>query len=112
MFVKDLNTGAITLVSTAADGTLASDNYSDSPVFSPDGSQLAFVRYALVGGLNYSSYIFVKDLNTGAITLVSTAADGTLADNFSYAPVFSPDGSQLAFASYASNLVAGDTRLH
>jgi Tol biopolymer transport system component len=43
------------------------------------------------------------------ITRVSTAADGTQGNSSSLSPVFSPDGSKIAFTSFASNLVAGDT---
>ena len=43
------------------------------------------------------------------IIRVSTAADGTLGNNASQDPVFSPDGGKIAFDSVASNLVAGDT---
>ncbi len=55
------------------------------------------------------SDIFVKDLVTGAITRVSTNASGAQAANLSRNPVFSPDGTKVAFASFANNLVAGDT---
>src|SRR5258707_10872478 len=98
-------------VSTAADGTQGNGD-SFGPVFSPDGSKIAFISIAtnLVAGDTNSTYdIFVKDLASGAITRVSTAADGTQANSFSELPVFSPDGSKIAFASGASNLVAGDT---
>ena len=40
---------------------------------------------------------------------MSVAADGTQADYEAQAPVISPDGRYVAFSSYASNLVPGDT---
>jgi Ca2+-binding RTX toxin-like protein len=85
---------------------------SYSPVFSPDGTKVAFRSDAsnLVDGDTNGTYDeFVKDLNTGIITRVSTAADGTEANGTNYDPHFSPDGSKLIFSSDASNLVAGDT---
>jgi Tol biopolymer transport system component len=110
-FVKDLSTGVVTRVSTAADGTQG-NSFSYRPVFSPDGTKVAFFSLAsnLVPGDTNNAYdIFVKDLSTGAVTRVSTAADGTQGNASSNYSVFSPDGTRVAFSSYASNLVPGDT---
>ena len=63
----------------------------------------------MAGDTNGQSDIFVKDLVTGAITRVSTDGAGGQGNSDSLTPVFSPDGSRIAFDSYASNLVAGDT---
>ena len=46
---------------------------------------------------------------TGAITLVTTGVNGAQTDNVSSFPVGSPDGTKVAFTSFADNLVAGDT---
>src|SRR2546430_12447063 len=40
---------------------------------------------------------------------MSIAADGTRGDTHSFTPVFSADSRYVAFTSYASNLVSGDT---
>ncbi|MBR1123356.1 PD40 domain-containing protein [Bradyrhizobium lablabi] len=111
IFVKDLATGEVTRVSVSDSGD-QSHFESSNPVFSPDGSKIAFVSRALelAGGVfNGNTDIFVKDLATGAISRVSVDAAGTAANSWSNAPVFSPDGSKIAFYSEASNLVAGDT---
>jgi Tol biopolymer transport system component len=111
IYIKNLSTGAIDLVSRAADGTVG-NGASQSPVFSPDGTKIAFYSGAtnlVAGDTNNRRDIFVKDLNTNAVTLVSRASDGTIGDGDSYFPVFSADGTKIAFASQASNLVAGDT---
>ncbi|WP_271581438.1 TolB family protein [Bradyrhizobium sp. CCBAU 45389] len=98
VFVKDLSTGAITLVSTDASGVQLGGY---QPIFSPDGTKLAFAAGA---------DIFVKDLATGALTRVSTSASGGQADGFSTTnPIFSPDGTKVAFLSDADNLVPDDT---
>ena len=44
-----------------------------------------------------------------SIKLVSAAADGTPGNGWSGGAVFSPDGYKVAFDSFASNLVPGDT---
>ncbi|SEN19171.1 VCBS domain-containing protein [Bradyrhizobium sp. OK095] len=111
VFVKDLKTGAITLVSTNASG-VQGDGWSYQPVFSADGTKVAFASGAhnlVPGDTNQTLDIFVKDLTTGAITRVSTSASGAQADFQSTNPIFSPDGTKVAFLSDADNLVPGDT---
>jgi len=108
IFVKDLTTGAVTRVDTTADGTQA-ETGSDSfnPVFSPDGTRIAFVSSAgnlVPGGRSGTYNVFVKDIATQAITCVSAAAGGTPADGRSTSTVFSPDGTKIAFVSTAGNL--------
>jgi VCBS repeat-containing protein len=107
VFVKDLTTGAVTLVSSDATG-VAGNGASSFPVFSPDGTQLAFASTSTnlaAGATNTHSQIFVKNLQSGAITVASTDASGNEANNDSLYPMFSPDGSKLAFNSISTNLV-------
>ncbi|SUS07443.1 hypothetical protein DF3PB_4390003 [uncultured Defluviicoccus sp.] len=63
----------------------------------------------LTGDTNNYPGVFVKTLATGAIELISTDAAGVEGDQASFKPAFSPDGTKVAFGSYASNLVPGDT---
>ena len=112
--VKNLSTGAVTLVSAAADGTPGNAG-SFWPVFSPDGTKVVFHSDAtnlVAGDDNGARDIFVKDLTTGAIDLVSRSADGTLADGPSFFPWFSADGTEVTFDSVARNLVHGDWNDH
>ena len=111
IFVKDLGSGTVSRVSTGAGGAQG-NGWSDRPVFSPDGTQVVFDSTAtnlVPADTNSSSDVFVKDLKTGAISRVSTDAAGAQANGPSSAAVFSPDGTKVAFASLASNLVTGDT---
>jgi Tol biopolymer transport system component len=99
LFIKDLVTGAVTLVSQPSFG--ASTNYNEnSLVFSPDGSKIAYA--------DGSNRVFLKDLVTGTDTLLSSNAAGDAPNGSSYYPTFSPDGSKIAFFSFANNLVPSD----
>ena len=107
VFVKDLATLAVTLVSANASG-IAGNGASSFPVFSPDGTQVAFVSTSsnlAAGATNTHSQIYVKNLQSGAITVESADANGNEANNDSLYPMFSPDGSKLAFNSISTNLV-------
>jgi VCBS repeat-containing protein len=111
IFVKDLTTGAIMRVNTTADGSQA-DAYSSNPAISADGTKVAFIsdaRNLVLNDTNVQSDIFVKDLITGAIMRVNMTADGLQANGHSGKPVFSADGTKVAFISDASNLVSDDT---
>jgi Ca2+-binding RTX toxin-like protein len=72
---------------------------------------VAFGSYAsnLVSGDTISSYdIFVKDLQTDTTRRISLTSAGQ-GNPIPYAPGISADGSYVAFDSYDSNLVSGDT---
>jgi len=109
VFLKDLTTGSVTLVSAGAAGE--GGGFSGSGVISADGSKVAFSSAAtnlVPDDTNGRSDVFVKDLVTGAITLVSSGPAGQGNDS-SDRPSISADGSKVAFSSAASNLVPGDT---
>ena len=111
IFVKNLTTGAITLVSKSVGGTIG-NNLSVNPVISADGTKVAFQSNAsnlVAGDTNGRQDIFVVDLATGVVTLVSTDAGGGQADGSSQNPRFTSDGGSIVFRSSATNLVAGDT---
>jgi VCBS repeat-containing protein len=107
VFVKDLTTLAVTLVSADPNG-IAGNGASSFPVFSPDGTQVAFVSTSsnlAAGATNTHSQVYVKNLQSGAITVASADANGSEASNDSLYPMFSRDGSRLAFNSISTNLV-------
>ncbi|MBK8176412.1 MAG: PD40 domain-containing protein [Rhodospirillales bacterium] len=97
-------------VSTAADGTQGNNLSGYHSPISADGRYVAFSSTAtnLVAGDDAVADVFVKDLQTGAITRVSTSADGRSGNQGSYYSSISADGQHVAFESAASNLVPGD----
>ncbi|QLH39644.1 MAG: PD40 domain-containing protein [Defluviicoccus sp.] len=109
IFVKNLNTGLVTLASTTASGVLA-NNASYFPSISGNGRLVVFQGLGsnlVAGDTNGQSDIFVKDLQTGALTRVSTTSSGGQAQGMSHSADISDNGSTVAFISSASNLVAG-----
>jgi hypothetical protein len=102
---------AVTLVSTNDAGVKA-NGHNQSVSMSADGSRVAFPSYAtnLDPADTDSSYdVYVKDLNTGDVTLASTSDAGVKGDDPSFWPSLSADGTRVAFISAARNLDPADT---
>ncbi len=111
IFVHDRITGNTTRVSHNTDGTQANGN-SVIPSLSADGRYVAFLSIAsnlVADDTNGLVDIFVHDRNTGVTTRVNLNTDGTQANSDSLNTSLSADGRYVAFSSWASNLVAGDT---
>lgn len=53
--------------------------------------------------------VYVKNTQTGALTLVSLGFNGTAANGNSFDASISKDGKVISFQSYATNLIAGGT---
>jgi Tol biopolymer transport system component len=98
-------------VSIAGDGTQG-NGMSLLPSISADGWCVAFTSWAsnlVPGDSNGHADVFVHDRLTGITTRVSIASDGTQGNGDSTGPSSSADGRFVAFSSWASNLVPGDT---
>jgi Tol biopolymer transport system component len=111
IFVHDRLTGQTTRVSVASDGTQG-NNGSGDPSISADGRYVAFTSEAsnlVPGDTNGTWDIFVHDRVTGQTTRVSVASDGSEGYGSSFSSSISADGRYVAFSSWASNLVPGDT---
>ena len=113
VFVHDLQTGVTERISVANDGTQSNDDsLSPGTAISADGRYVVFYSYAsnlVPNDTNDSADIFVRDRQTGITKRVSTANDGTEANDLSLSPSISADGRYIVFSSLASNLVAGDS---
>jgi Tol biopolymer transport system component len=113
VYVRDLQTGATTLVSRA-DGPAGDKGgaASEAPAISADGRYVAFLSKATNLGpakLDAEVFdVFLRDLLEHRTTLVSRASDGAAADAGSGAPAISADGRVVAFESDATNLDARD----
>ena len=61
------------------------------------------------GDTNNKEDIFVRDLSTNTTTRLSVDSAGNQGNNDSEFPSISANGQKVAFSSFASNLVPGDT---
>jgi Tol biopolymer transport system component len=99
VFLQDLSTNAISLVSTGPDGNLS----ATEPAISGDGRHVAFV--GVVGGIDQ---VFVKDLDTNNLEMVSAndAGDPGMGQG-AYGiipPSISTDGRYVVFVGNYCNL--------
>jgi len=111
VFVRDLSAG---VTERASLGPLAqqADGPSRYPSISADGRFVAFESYATnlaAGDSNSVPDVFVRDRWAGTTERASVDSAGAQSDLESSSPAISADGRFVAFASQATNLVAGDT---
>lgn len=117
VFLYDHSTGALTLVSHATGlPARAADGSSWAPVISEDGNWIAFESYGtdLVAGVtdaNGEADVFLWERASDTTTLVSHAAGAplTAANDVSYGPQISADGARVAYTSWATNVMAGQS---
>jgi hypothetical protein len=111
VFVHVLATGVVERVSLSVFGTQAHD-MCIAPSLSGDGSLVAFVSSStdlVPGDVTITLDTFLKNRITGAIERVNLRPNGTATDGGASWPSVSADGSLVAFQSFASDLVLGDT---
>ena len=110
LYVKDVQSGTITRADVSADGTTDSTAVADDSL-SGDGRFVVFEAQddILPSDTNMASDVYVKDLVSGTLAVVSTGLGGHLADGASTGPAISTDGRVVAFVSGADNLVPFDS---
>ncbi len=111
LFVLDTATGVIQIASVAASGGALSTSEYIGGRLSADGGKVVFSTVAT--GLTATDpdgvkQVYVKDMATGAVTLISTDATGHAGNAASSHGDFSADGNVVYFTSTATNLVSGD----
>ncbi len=111
IFMHDTVTGTTVLASADSSGNQGNGG-SYEPSLSADGRFVAFYSSAsnlVSGDANGFSDVFVRDMQTGAVTMASVSSDEIQGDGGSNAPSISADGRYVAFESGSTNLVSGDT---
>ncbi|MDQ3064730.1 MAG: hypothetical protein M3Q36_00460 [bacterium] len=116
IFRKDAQTNATLLISTNGGQTvsdLKANNDSESvQSISNDGRYVTFSSTAsnlVTGDTNGLEDVFVRDMQTGTTTRVNTDSSGAQGNSGAFYVYISGDGRYVAFSSYSTNLVAGDT---
>lgn len=116
VFLYDDETGLITLVSHQYNSlTIAGNGTSYSGEISGDGTRVVFTSYATnlsadpTNDTNNGRDVFVYDVASGEISLVSHASNSTIvaANDWSDAPSISRDGMKIVFETQATNVVSG-----
>jgi Tol biopolymer transport system component len=113
VFVHDRRTGRTERVSLGQ-RDVQGNRGSFDPALSADGRFVAFVSGAsnlVPGDTNGEWDVFVRDRRTGATERVSLGKGEVQGNSWSNSPALSADGRFVAFESYASNLVPGDTNV-
>jgi Tol biopolymer transport system component len=112
VFIRDRVEGTTELVSVSSGGEQG-NNYSFGAAISADGRYVGFCSCASnlvpMGTSADHPDVFVHDRVTGVTEQVSVSSAGEQGDYCSYYPTFTADGRYVAFTSWASNLVPGDT---
>ncbi len=111
VFVRDRVAHTTVLASVGPHGT-PGDGPSGAPSISGDGRLVAFESDAdnlVPDDANATGDVFVHDLVAGATRLVSVGGGGRPTESPSFGPAISADGSSVAFESFSSRLVPGDT---
>lgn len=113
VFVRDRTAGTTERISVNINGGDAND-FSFPPSISRDGRYVAFGSFGtniVPNDINHSSDVFVRDRRNAFTVQVDKNANGDAANGGvpDIAPAISGDGKQIAFVSFATNLVANDT---
>jgi murein DD-endopeptidase MepM/ murein hydrolase activator NlpD len=115
VFLRDtqMNTTIrVSVDSTGAQGNSNSAGYSYITSISANGRYVVFESLAsnlVSGDTNGMDDVFVRDTQMNTTTRISVASSGTQGNSGSSYASISADGRYVAFDSYASNLVSGDT---
>jgi Tol biopolymer transport system component len=111
VFVRDRMLQLTRRVSVGPGGQQADGNSLHSAI-SADGRFVAFESYAsnlVAGDTNNTWDVFVRDRKAQLTRRVSVGPGGQQANNVGLSSAISAHGRFVAFRSFASNLVAGDT---
>ncbi|TMK42279.1 MAG: hypothetical protein E6G66_16405, partial [Actinobacteria bacterium] len=111
IFVRDRVAHTTVLASVGPHGT-PGDGPSVAPSISGDGRLVAFESDAdslVPNDTNGTGDVFVHDIVTGVTRRLSAGGNGMQTESPSFGAAISADGTSVAFESFSSRLVPGDT---
>src|SRR5262249_18131075 len=106
VFARAAKNGTTQAISPKLSGLFTGNNESNDASVSTDGRFVVFVSSAnelVPNDFNNNLDVFVENVATGVITLVSVTPSGSSGDNASFAPAISADGHYVTFVSSADN---------
>ena len=116
ILVRDVSAGQTRTVSRTQAGTATPDDVSVAPSVSDDGNRVAFASRGsnIVSGaidVNGATDIFVRDVAAATTVLASRTSGpaGVSGNSGSERPSIDGSGTRIAFETFASDLVPGDT---
>lgn len=110
VFLRDLQTGATTLISLSSFGIQGSDK-SENPSISSGGDYVVFDSLSgnlSLGDENNVRDVFMRNVQSGVTTIISSSSTGIQGNGGSGSADVSSDGRYVVFESSADNLVIGD----
>jgi Tol biopolymer transport system component len=111
IFVRDRQGGTTERVSVDSGGAQGNGD-SIFPSISASGRYVAFESHAsnlVPGDTNGVGDVLVRDRQTGTTALASASSSGVEENSVGGSPSISADGHEIAFQSFADNLVPNDT---
>jgi Tol biopolymer transport system component len=113
-YLVDRTAGTVLLLDRRADTGVASNSSCQSPSISVDGNRVAFASpnpFLVTGDPDSNGWadVFVRTLNTGATVRINRGPGGVEANAAADTLRIAAFGGHVAYASNASNLVAGDS---
>jgi Tol biopolymer transport system component len=110
VFVRDNQTGAVTLLDRAGPGGAAGDRDAYDASISTDGSHACFTSEAgnLVSGAS-GSHVYEVTIATGAIVLIDRSTSDAIGNSFGDECAIDGDGGFVAFTTNSTNLSAADS---
>jgi hypothetical protein len=114
VFLRDFSTGLTERISVDSAG-VEGNGISQGGVVSSDGRYVVFDSTStnlVAGDTNAAQDVFLRDRQSGSTVRVSVDSSGKQAKQSSALATISADGRYVAFFSWATNLVPGDTNGH
>jgi Tol biopolymer transport system component len=110
VYRRDLLLGKTELVSTTETGGVGTNDTWQSAI-SADGRYVAIRSWSklLPEDTNGFVDVYVRDMDSAVTVRANKSASGDQANGHSDHPAMTSDGTRVAFSSFATNLVAGDT---
>ena len=111
VYLRDFQTGTLSVIGLAGPGTGSLGALSDAPVMSGSGQFVAYRSIAtntVIGDTTAPPNVFLWNRFTGSTTVLTVGQAGTSPFVWVSRPVVSDGGSTIAFLDLGSGLVSGD----